>query len=154
MKDTTNIVSLPCIRTWLSIRVTGYLHLKEWVGVSTGNWWGNLNDIRSWPDRHPMLQYREYNGSKSICLVEGEITRFLSTAHEDHGHFATQSIFHLTFAWKDDFFRTPVHYYVWVLSLIGGIGQPERKVCIQRRKNFSVSGIPRLSNGSHVIPVS
>lgn len=42
------------------------------------------------PTYIPMLQYRENNGSKSICLVEDEITRFLSAAHEDHGHFAAQ----------------------------------------------------------------
>lgn len=38
----------------------------------------------------PMLRYEEHNGAQSICLVEEEIPRFLSAAHEDHGHYAAQ----------------------------------------------------------------
>lgn len=42
------------------------------------------------PTNIPMLLYCENNGGMSLCLVEENIPRFLSTAPKDHGHFTAQ----------------------------------------------------------------
>lgn len=34
-----------------------------------------------------MLKFQEKNGVWSPCILEGEVTRFFSAAHENHGHF-------------------------------------------------------------------
>ena len=41
-------------------------------------------------DMPNVLKYTEITGATSICLVEEEIPRMLSAAHEDHGHFGTE----------------------------------------------------------------
>lgn len=38
----------------------------------------------------PSLRYQENNGSFSLCVVESEIERLLSMAHEDHGYYSSE----------------------------------------------------------------
>lgn len=41
----------------------------------------------------PMLKFQEKNKVWSLCILEDKVSRFLSAAHEDHGHFGADLCF-------------------------------------------------------------